>query len=284
MSMRKERPDNQHPHTMLGLIAGSGMLPVLAARKAQSLNLPLAVFTVSSHADHELRKLAQVYVAGGAGEVNRALRFLDENKCRDVLFMGKVEKGRLFKDLKLDWGAIKILSRMTDRSDSAIMDALIKLLEEHGHCVLSQADFLPELLAPEGQINRVKPNASHKSDLAFGFDLARQLSQAGVGQTIVLKRGIVLAVEAIEGTDEAIRRGCQLGGSGAVVVKVAQPGHDPRYDLPTVGDSTLTTLIEGKAAALGLEAGRVLMVGMEDMIAKANASKLAIVGLTEIAT
>jgi hypothetical protein len=269
---------------MLGLIAGSGMLPVLAARKALSLNLPLAVFTVSSHADHELKKLAQVYIAGGAGEVNRALRFLDENHCHDVLFMGKVEKGRLFKDLKLDWGAIKILSRMTDRSDSAIMDALIMLLEEHGHRVLSQADFLPELLAPVGQINRVKPNALCKRDLAFGFNLARQISQMGVGQAVVLKRGIVLAVEAIEGTDEAIRRGCQLGGAGAVVVKVARQGHDPRYDLPTVGDSTLTTLIEGKAAVLGLEAGRVLMVGMDDMIAKANASKLAIVGLTEMAT
>lgn len=266
------------------MIAGSGMLPVLAARKAISVNLPLAVFTVSSHADHELKKLAQVYVAGGAGEVNRALRFLDENNCHDVLFMGKVEKGRLFKDLKLDWGAIKILSRMTDRSDSAIMDALIRLLEEHGHKVLSQADFLPELLAPVGQISRVKPNASQRRDLAFGFNLAQQISQTGVGQTVVIKRGIVLAVEAIEGTDEAIRRGCQLGGNGAVVVKVAQPGHDPRYDLPTVGDSTLNTLIEGEAAVLGLEAGRVLMVGMNDMITKANASKLAIVGLTEIET
>jgi UDP-2,3-diacylglucosamine hydrolase len=281
MPKHKEPLDNQTPQTMLGLIAGSGMLPVLAARKANYLNLPLAVFTVSSHASHELKKLAQVYVAGGAGEVNRALRFLDENNCCEVLFMGKVEKGRLFRDLKLDWGAVKILSRMTDRSDSAIMDALIKLLEEHGHKVMSQADFLPELLAPAGQINRVKPNASQKRDLAFGFNLARQISQTGVGQTIVLKRGIVLAVEAIEGTDEAIRRGCALGGAGAVVVKVAQSGHDPRYDLPTAGDSTIATLLEGGAAVLGLQAGSVLMVGREDMILQANKGKLAIVGLTE---
>lgn len=281
MPTHKEPLDNQHPQTMLGLIAGSGMLPVLAARKAQSLKLPLAVFTVSSHADHELKKLAQVYMQGGAGEVNRALRFLDENNCREVLFMGKVEKGRLFRDLKLDWGALKILSRMADRSDSAIMDALIKLLEEHGHRVLSQADFLPELLAPVGQISRKKPTTSQRSDLELGFNLARQISQMGVGQTIVVKRGIVLALEAIEGTDEAIRRGCELGGAGTVVVKVAQSGHDPRYDLPTVGDSTLTTLLEGEASVLGLEAGSVLMVGREEMIMKANKSKLAIVGLIE---
>jgi len=284
MPTHKEQTDTNLPPTMLGLIAGSGMLPVLAARKAQSLGLPLAVFAVSSHADHELKQLTQVYMQGGAGEVNRALRFLDENNCREVLFMGKVEKGRLFRDLKLDWGAIKILSRMTDRSDSAIMDALIKLLEEHGHRVLSQADFLPELLAPQGQINQVKPTTSQRSDLALGFSLARQISQMGVGQTIVVKRGIVLAVEAIEGTDEAIRRGCKLGGAGVVVVKVAQPGHDPRYDLPTVGDSTINILTEGGAAVLGLEAGKVLMVGKEDMVVKANDSKLALIGLTEAET
>jgi DUF1009 family protein len=254
---------------------------VLAARKAKALGIPLAVFAVSAHVSRELQELAQVYVQGGAGEVNKALRFLDENDCREVLFMGKVEKGRLFRDLKLDWGAVKILSRIKDRSDSAIMDALIRLLEEHGHRVLSQADFLPELLAPEGQINRIKPNASQKRDLALGFKLAQQASQMGIGQTIVLKRGIVLAVEALEGTDEAIRRGCVLGGAGAVVVKVAQPGHDPRYDLPTVGASTINALIENGATALGLEAGKVLMVDMSGMIETANDNKLAMVGLTE---
>jgi DUF1009 family protein len=272
---------NSTPTATLGLIAGSGMLPVLAARKAKSLHIPLAVFAVSSHASHELQELAQVYVQGGAGEVNKALRFLDENDCREVLFMGKVEKGRLFRDLKLDWGAVKILSRIKDRSDSAIMDALIRLLEDHGHRVLSQADFLPELLAPEGQIGRIKTNPSQRRDLVLGFNLARQASQMGVGQTIVVKRGIVLAVEAIEGTDEAIRRGCTLGGTGAVVVKVAQSAHDPRYDLPTIGESTITTLIENKAGALGIEAGRVLIVGFDEILDQADSHKLAIVGLTE---
>jgi DUF1009 family protein len=281
MPTTKDSPKDSSMQAMLGLIAGSGMLPVLAARKAQSLDIPLAVFAVSSHADHELKRLAQVYVQGGAGEVNKALRFLDENECREVLFMGKVEKGRLFRDLKLDWGAVKILSRIKDRSDTAIMDALIRLLDDHGHRVLSQADFLPELLAPEGQINHIKPNSSQKRDLALGFKLARQASQMGIGQTIVLKRGIVLAVEALEGTDEAIRRGCTLGGEGAVVVKVAQPGHDPRYDLPTVGVSTINALIENGANALGLEAGKVLMVDMNEMIETANNNKLALIGLTE---
>lgn len=268
----------------IGLIAGSGMLPVLAARKAVFTNHSLAVYAVSPQVDEEIHRLADVYVHGSAGEVNRALRFLAENDCHEVLFMGKVEKGRLFRDLKLDWGAVKLLSKLRERSDDSIMHAIVDLLESEGHKVLSQAEFLPELLAPEGNLNRIKPNNTHKRDLIYGFSIARSMINLGVGQTVVVRQGMILAVEAMEGTNETIRRGCEIGGAGAVVVKVAKPNRDPRFDLPTIGEETMKALCEGKVAALGIEAGSVLIINKSSLVNTADTNRIAVMGMANNAS
>lgn len=143
-----------------------------------------------------------------------------------------------------------------------------------------QAELAPELWAGEGTLGRVEPTPEQLADVAFGWPVAKALGEVDVGQTVVVKGRAVLAVEAIEGTDAAIRRGCALGEEGACVVKVAKPGQDPRFDVPAIGLATIRSLVEGKASLLAVEAGRTVVLEREALLREADARGIAVVGVS----
>jgi len=175
--------------------------------------------------------------------------------------IGKVSKDVLFRRWRFDSRAWRVLRRAKSFQDDALLTEIIREFESEGMRVVEQAHFLPELCPKGGVLTRRRPTRREWEDVEYGFGVARSVGNLGIGQTIVVKHGAILAVEGMEGTDEAITRGCRLAHEGAVVVKVSRPGQDPRLDMPTVGMKTLQVMRDGQATVLAIEAGKTLVVG-----------------------
>jgi predicted dehydrogenase len=192
-----------------------------------------------------------------------------------------VAKTKLYSKIRPDWKAVRLLARMLHKKDDAILRGFTEELERHGIRVRPSTIFLPELLAPPGILTRRKPNSRERRDVEFGWNLAKEIGKLDIGQCILVRDQAVLAVEAIEGTDEAIRRGGQLGQSEVVVVKVSKPHQDLRFDVPAVGLQTIETMKEVGASVLVVEAGKTLMFDREKMIQTADDARIAILSISE---
>jgi DUF1009 family protein len=192
---------------------------------------------------------------------------------------GGISRGRLFKDFRPDLRALNLVRRAGAGKDDKLLRAVAAELESEGIIIEPSTLFCPELLASAGQLSRRAPNDEERRDLEYGFKIAKEIGRLDIGQCVVVRRQVVAALEAIEGTDAAIRRGGELAGPGVVVVKVSKPEQDLRFDVPAVGADTIRTMAEIKAAVLGLEAGKTLIFNRADMQAAADAAGIAVWGL-----
>lgn len=266
----------------VGLIAGLGRFPLELAGAARRRGHRLAAVGFEGLADPALSARVDVFEALPLGQIARLLEVLRREGVRQVVLAGKVPKRVLFEAgarLEPDARALALLRELRDRKDDSILLAVAELLEAEGFELLGQADLAPELLAPEGQLGSVPPTDAQRADVAFAWPIAKALGALDVGQTVVVEGRAVLALEAIEGTDEAIRRGCALGRGGACVVKVAKPGQDPRFDVPAVGVDTLGALRAGGAGILAVEAGATLVLERAALAAEADAAGIALLGV-----
>ncbi len=264
---------------LIGLIAGSGGLPLAVAEGVRSQGNRLAVFGLKGLADETLLSGADRYYSIEVGKLGKLVKSILECGVRSVVFAGKVSKTLLYgMNIVPDLRAVKLLYSLKDRKDDTIMLALLDELGREGIEVLETTAFTGHLLATEGCMSKKKPTARQEADIAFGARIAREMGRLDIGQTVVVRNRAVMAVEAIEGTDEAIRRGGKLAKDGAVVVKVAKPGQDLRFDVPVVGLSTLETLREAGAAVLAVESGAVILMDRKRLIEEADRSGLAVVG------
>ena len=264
------------------MIAGHGRFPLELASAARRGGRRLAAIGFAGLVDPGLAACVDVFEALPVGQIDRLIEVLRREGVRQVVLAGKVPKRLLVQGgdrVEPDPRALALLRQLRDRSDDSILLAVAELLEAEGFELLAQADLAPELLAPEGVLGAVQPSAAQRADVAFAWPIAKALGALDVGQTIVVEDRAVLALEAIEGTDEAIRRGCALGRGGACVVKVAKPGQDPRFDVPAVGLETLRVLREGGAAILAFEAGATLVLEREALVAEADAAGIALLGV-----
>jgi DUF1009 family protein len=199
----------------------------------------------------------------------------------EAVFCGGIRKVRLF-DVRPDWLGLKVLSRLRTFGDDAALRAIAAALEEEGVRVISPMPLLPELLAPRGPLGAFRFSEEQARDAAAGAAAARALGALDLGQTVVVKRGVVLAVEAVEGTDACIARGGALArGSppGPVVVKMVKPCQDRRFDLPAVGPATVAALRAAGCSALAVEAGQTVLLDLAALVAAADEAKLAIEGI-----
>jgi hypothetical protein len=172
-----------------------------------------------------------------------------------------------------------VLGRVLLRRDDSLLRAIASEFERRSISIIDSTVVMPEALAPEGVLTRRRPTEVEERDLRFGLEIAHAIGRLDIGQTVVVKEGVVVALEAIEGTDACIRRGATLA-PGAVVVKAAKPNQDLRFDVPAVGPLTITTMREAGARVLGVEAGRTLMLQCETMLDEADRVGLCVVGLT----
>lgn len=267
----------------VGLIAGSGRLPVIwAAEVAAREPDGYAAVTAVAVTDDAYANLGGIVPVTRVplGRFGRTVKTLRSGGAKNLSFVGKVEKTELIKGLKLDLQAARIAARLKDFNDTTIMDALMVAFEEEGFAVLPQTHYLGKYLVEDRVYTRRLPSAADRGEIEFAISKARAIADLGIGQTVVVRRKAVLAVEAIDGTDETIRRAARLSdGKGGTVAKAIKKGQDRRYDLPTVGVNTLEALIRGGFRNLALEAGSAFLIEPEETVARANEAGVCMVGV-----
>jgi DUF1009 family protein len=248
----------------LGILAGGGRLPLLAARAVAARGRPVVAVQFAETGQRGLaRQLPQGAATFSLGLVGAMLEHFRAHGVEDLLFLGKVEKGLNFADIRFDDVGLAMLQRLPGRADGAIFAVVAEELEARGFHIASQAAELAEWLAPEGHLAGPALHSSRAADVARGFEVAAALAAYDVGQTVAIKNGVVVAVEAFEHTDACLRRAGRLAGKGLVVCKTARPKQDPRFDVPAVGPDTLKTLGRLAAAGLAIEAGRTFWLEQE---------------------
>lgn len=255
----------------IGLIAGKGRFPLLVAQQAKGAGYEVASCAIADEADSEIERLSRKTLWVRLGELGKVIRFFQREQVREAVLAGKVSKMTLFGgQIRPDFEMVRAVARAKNWKDDSLLRAVADHLGKKGIQVLDSTTFLKECLLGPGVLTRRKPTRREREDIAFGWQVAKELGRLDIGQTVVVKEKAVLSVEAIEGTDEAIRRGGLLGREGAVVVKVAKPRQDMRFDVPAVGLATVKTMQEVKASVLALEAHKTLVLEREAVVDYAN--------------
>ena len=261
----------------VGLVAGEGELPAIVVRAMLARGLDIVAIALSEPIYVQLQPFVRRLHCFGAGQGNKIIEALKHEGVRDLVLIGKVSKDVLFRRWRFDSRAWRVLRRAKSFQDDVLLTEIIREFESEGIRVVEQTHFLPELCPKGGVLTRRRPTRREWQDIEYGFSVARSVGKLGIGQTIVVKHGTILAVEGMEGTDEAIIRGCRLAHEGAVVVKVSRPGQDPRLDMPTVGMRTLQVMRDGRATVLAIEAGKTLVVGHATFPQAADAAGISVV-------
>lgn len=259
----------------LGLIAGKGSLPRIVCDTARSRGCAVAAAAFDRASAKGLSPLADTRLFG-IGQAEEVIGFLKKSGCAEVVIIGKFEKSLAFdfSALKPDARAKKIWRSLADKEDSSIMRAIIAELESEGLKVARQTDWIPQLIPSAGVLGRTAPAPGMMDEIKRGMEICRTLAGKEIGQTIIMKDGVVLAVEAVEGTNQTVKRGCALGGKGAMMIKAARPAQDPRFDIPAVGLATVKLLAEHGAAALAIEAGGVVIVDRPEATALCDTHRI----------
>lgn len=268
------------PGEAIGLIAGNGVLPRLFARAAREQGLSVVALAHRGETDPALAQEVDVFHWVRVGQVARMERLLKERGVGRAVMAGGIGKLRAIAEARPDLGTLRILARLPGFLDDGLLRAVAQEFESQGIAIVSVTDLVPQLLAPEGRIAGRPLTPAQREDVALGMKVAAQLGDADVGQTVVVRGGIVLAVEAVEGTDAAIRRAGLLGGPGQVVVKRAKPRQDTRFDLPAVGPATLLSMQEAAATVLAVEANRTLLLEAEQLVRDAERAGISVVGVS----
>ena len=262
----------------LGIIAGSGVYPRLVAESARRAGVrKIFAAAFSGETDPVLQEFADRVEWMRVGQLARLLTFFKSAGIRQAIMAGQIAPGNLF-DLRPDWKALFLLARLKRRNAETIFGAIAGELEAMGVEFLPAFTFLEDQLAPAGLIAGRDLSRREPADVEFGFHLAKEISRLDIGQTVVVKNGTVLAVEAFEGTNEALRRGAALARKGAVVVKVSKPKQDPRFDVPVIGLATIKIAAQTKVRVIAVEAGQTLLLEKGDLISSAASANVSIVG------
>lgn len=264
---------------IIAIIAGFGELPVLAAKNIKDSGHKLIVIKLQGLASDKINEFADKAYEIGIGQPGLLLKTLANEKVTEVLFLGKVFKTALYENFKFDLVALKILTRLRNRKDDTIMLAIVEEIENKGFKVISQAQFLQNVIAHKGVYGSIKPNPEQSEDIKFGCEVAKAIGELDIGQTVVVKEKAVMAVEAIEGTDEAIKRGCLLTKKGgAVIVKTAKPNQDLRFDIPTIGPNTLLNIANYNGKVLAIEAESSFIIDLDECLKIAETHSIVFVG------
>ena len=265
----------------IGLIAGGGQFPLLFAEAARARGRRVVAVAHVNETLPELEQQADVTCWVKLGQLGRIIKYFRQEGVGETVFAGTITKTRIFHDVLPDFKGLTLWNKIDIRLDDAILRAVAQTLEEEGIRVIASTCYLDHLFFPQGLLSRKKPSAAQMEDIRFGWSIARAVGRLDIGQCVVVRDRSVLAVEAIEGTDAAIRRGGELAGSGAVVVKLKKPDQDFRFDLPATGEKTIATLAAVKGAVLAVEAGQSLLFDRAAMVRAADRAGIVVIGLCE---
>lgn len=264
----------------LGILAGTGKLPVECARAAQQLGYEVYAVGLLAGSDPQIAHFSKDYQFISVAQLDAILNYLTSNQVQKVTMIGKVTKELLFNGaVQPDARMLQLIMSLPDRNDDTIMIALVRELAKAGIQTFDQTALIRKLMPHRGTITQREPSERERKDMEFGFRIAKELGRLDIGQTVVVKNRAVMALEAIEGTDACIERGGRLARGGAVVSKVSKPQQDNRFDVPTVGYRTVEIMAGVGATALAIEAGKTLLVDRMQMVSFADANGISIVAM-----
>jgi UDP-2,3-diacylglucosamine hydrolase len=267
----------------LGLIAGNGTFPLLVLEAARRLGCEVTIVAIKEEASPALEQAAAREPRAAChwislGQLGACVSTLRAAGVDRAVMAGQVKHTKLFADIVPDLTLLSVLARLASKNTDALISAVADVLRDNGIELLDSTAFLTPLLAAEGVLTRRGPSPLEAADFAFGCRIADIVSGSDIGQTIAVKDAAVVAVEAMEGTDEVIARAGRLAGPGVRVVKVAKPQQDMRFDVPVVGLPTIRAMRDAGASALSIDAGRTLVLDGGDMFRAADEAGIAVVG------
>jgi DUF1009 family protein len=277
----------------IGLIAAWGRYPIVIAEALKAQGTTVHCIAVRGHADPHLESICDSYRQFGVARLGGAIRHFSRLGVREATLAGKIFKHKvlysrfgwlsLVPDLRTVWAFVpSYLTRKTDRKDDTLLGIIVNEFAKDGIHMAPATDFAPQLLVSPGVLTRRQPTTIEQEDIRFGWQIAKELGRHDIGQSVAVKGQAVLALEAVEGTDECIRRAGQLCRQGGfTVVKVAKPQQDMRFDVPTIGVGTVETLIQSRARLLAIEAGKTIVLDQDQVVRLANEHGISIVAITD---
>lgn len=263
-------------HGKWGLIAGNGRFPFLVLEAARSQGIEMAVIALREEASPELEAIAKRLHWVSLGELSRALDLLHREGVTRAVMAGQVKHTKIFSSIRPDWKLAKLIFSLSRKNTDSLIGAVARVLEEEGIQLVDSTAFLKPLLPEPGVLTRRAPDARESADIAYGREIARHVAGLDLGQTVIISDRACVAVEAMEGTDETIERAARLAaGKPLVVVKVAKPRQDMRFDVPVVGLRTVEVMRRSQATALAIDAGRTLLFDRPQLIEAADEAAIA---------
>lgn len=268
---------------VLGIVAGGGALPGQLIERCRETGRPFCVAALKEYALPEVCAVSDApCLTVRMGDAGKAVKFFKDNGVKEVVMIGPVRRPSLM-DLRPDWWTAKFLMKIGFKAfgDDNLLSAVIKHVESEGFKIIGIHELLPDIIATQGVFGKVSPDEQARSDIEYGIKIARGLGALDVGQSVVVQQGIVLGVEAVEGTDALIKRCKDLKreGVGGVLVKTKKPGQEQRADLPTVGMTTLLNAYDAGLRGIAVQAGKTLIVDRAALVAKADELGMFIVAV-----
>ena len=268
------------PVDKVGLIAGSGRFPLIFAQNAREVGVRVIAVAHRGETAEEIEQFVEQVTWIRVGQLGKIIRTFRKAEVRNAVMAGGIRKVRLFSNFRPDPRGLALLARMRSRDDDQLLRGVAGELEREGIHVLESTLFLQRIIPAEaGVLTRTQPSPAQWKDVRLGIPMVKRLGRMGIGQTLVLKEGVILAVEAIEGTDAAIRRGGEIVEGPVVVVKMSKPQQDLRFDVPAIGPRTIEVLKEVGGGVLAVERQRSILLDKETLLAAADDAGIAVVAV-----
>jgi len=262
-----------------GLIAGNGKFPFMVLEGARQSGTQMAVAAIHEETDPEIEQLAGSLKWVGIGQLGKMIRFFKEEGVEKAIMAGQVKHVQIFGRAIPDARMLKVLLKLPRRNTDSLIGAIATELQNEGIELIDSTYFLQDALPSPGTLTRRQPDKHERENIDYGLELAKEIARLDLGQTIVVRGNACVAIEAMEGTDETIKRAGGLVKGRLTVVKIAKPNQDMRFDVPVVGVPTIKTMIESGATCLCITAGKTLMFDREEMIRLANEKKISIIAV-----
>lgn len=261
----------------IALISGNGNLPIVSAIAAKKTGAYVVVIAIKEEADKQLSDIADKIYWISVGQFKTLIGILKKEEIKQAIMVGQIKHKLLFSQIELDLELTKLLLSLKDKKTDTILGAIAQRISQLGIQMLDSSIFVKDHLAPLGVLTDKSPTKAQYEDIEFGRKIAKEIANLDIGQTVVVKDKVVLSIEAIEGTDEAIRRANYYCKGNAVVVKVSKPNQDMRFDIPLIGLKTIETLIQENVAVLAIEAEKTLFLDRSLVLSKANKQGIVII-------
>jgi len=262
---------------IIGLIAGGGRFPFMVASSARKQGVRVVAVAHQGDTDPALADSVDKITWVKLGQLGKLINSFKKDGVRKALMAGTITKSRMFGKVRPDLKGLSLLSRIAILHDDGILRAVAAELAKEDIEIVSSIHYLPELLAPKGCLTKKRPGRKQEADIEFGWKVAKELGRLDVGQCVVIRDKTVLALEAIDGTDETIKRGGRIAGKDAVIVKISKPDQDLRFDVPSVGLETIKVMSQVKASVLAVEAGKTLIFDKPEMLEYADSLGISVV-------